>query len=209
MACLCQVCVHILIYLLFFFIKLHNLTDKTKNALRVLIAGPNSCGKHTLVNAIAKEIGAHYLHIYDTYWSNLRNECFMKLDAIFTLASKLQPANVVIFIEGIENIFPQYRKYLGTDLTPPFMQQWQKAMQKRERVLLVGTTTNTANISPRALSCLNMHICLKAPDLTTRVCLLKKFLKVCTCAKLFFSLLSFYLILIISSFFTNILYIEW
>ncbi|AQZ09552.1 MSP1 (YGR028W) [Zygosaccharomyces parabailii] len=144
----------------------------------VLLHGPPGCGKTMLAKALAKESGANFISIRMSQimdkWYGESNKI---VDAMFSLANKLQPC--MIFIDEIDSFL---RERAATDhevtamLKAEFMTLWD-GLVGNGRVMIVGATNRIGDIDSAFLRRLPKRFYISTPNKEQRLRILKVLLK--------------------------------
>lgn len=144
----------------------------------VLLHGPPGCGKTMLAKALANESGANFISIRMSQimdkWYGESNKI---VDAMFSLANKLQPC--MIFIDEIDSFL---RERAATDhevtamLKAEFMTLWD-GLLGNGRVMIVGATNRIGDIDGAFLRRLPKRFYIATPNREQRLRILRVLLK--------------------------------
>ncbi|KAG0675971.1 hypothetical protein C6P40_002459 [Pichia californica] len=143
----------------------------------VLLYGPPGCGKTMIAKALAKESGSNFISIrMSTIMDKWFGESNKLVDALFSLANKLQPC--IIFIDEIDSFL---RERSSTDhevtatLKAEFMTLWDGLINSG-RILILGATNRPSDIDSAFLRRMPKRFNINLPNSEQREKILIKLL---------------------------------
>ncbi|GMM36388.1 Msp1 protein [Saccharomycopsis crataegensis] len=144
----------------------------------VLLYGPPGCGKTMLAKALAKESGANFLSIRMSLimdkWYGESNKI---VDAIFSLAKKLQPC--IIFIDEIDSFLRRRESNdheITSSIKSEFMILWD-GLVNSGRILVLGATNRPNDIDEAFLRRMPKKFQINKPGGFQRMKILEKLLE--------------------------------
>ena len=144
----------------------------------VLLYGPPGCGKTMLAKALARESGANFISIrMSSIMDKWYGESNKIVDAIFSLANKLQPC--IVFIDEIDSFLrerSQSDHEVTATLKAEFMTLWD-GLLGNGRVMIIGATNRLYDIDDAFLRRLPKRFLVSLPDLEQRKKILEVLLK--------------------------------
>ncbi|CEP20888.1 Protein MSP1 AltName: Full=TAT-binding homolog 4 [Cyberlindnera jadinii] len=140
----------------------------------VLLYGPPGCGKTMIAKALAKESGANFISIrMSQVMDKWYGESNKMVDAIFSLAQKLQPC--IIFIDEIDS-FLRERQSMDHEVTAmlkaEFMTLWD-GLTSWGRILVLGATNRPNDIDSAFLRRMPKRFAVELPKPEQRERILK------------------------------------
>ncbi|CDR37614.1 CYFA0S01e13344g1_1 [Cyberlindnera fabianii] len=144
----------------------------------VLLYGPPGCGKTMMAKALAKESGANFISIrMSQVMDKWYGESNKMVDAIFSLAGKLQPC--IIFIDEIDS-FLRERQSADHEVTAmlkaEFMTLWD-GLTSSGRILVLGATNRPNDIDSAFLRRMPKRFAVSLPNAEQRERILDILLK--------------------------------
>lgn len=144
----------------------------------VLLYGPPGCGKTMLAKALAKESGANFISIrMSSIMDKWYGESNKIVDAIFSLAKKLQPC--IIFIDEIDAFLRKRQSTdheITTNIKSEFMQLWD-GLVSSGRIMVLGATNRPNDIDEAILRRMPKKFQVNKPNETQRRQILEKLLQ--------------------------------
>lgn len=169
-------------------LTLPHLYSSTSNLLSapsgVLLYGPPGCGKTLLAKALASESGATFINLHiSTLTEKWYGDSNKLVNAVFSLARKLQPA--IVFIDEIDAVLGQRRSgehEASGMVKAEFMTLWDgltsaSADGERDRILVLGATNRMGDIDEAILRRMPKKFAVGLPGLSQRRRILKLILK--------------------------------
>lgn len=146
----------------------------------VLLYGPPGTGKTMLAKGLAKESGAIFLSLSpSSLLSKWLGETEQIARAVFTLASRIQPA--VIFIDEIDGLFKERSSSeheAHKNLKAEFMQLWDGlTTDGRNQVIVLGATNRPYDVDSAILRRMPRAFEVGLPTLQERVDILQTILR--------------------------------
>ncbi|XP_078317022.1 outer mitochondrial transmembrane helix translocase-like [Crassostrea virginica] len=137
----------------------------------LLLHGPPGCGKTMVAKAIAKDAGARFINFkISSMVDKWYGESQKRAEAVFTLATKLQPA--IIFIDEIDS-FLRSRSSQDHEATAmikaQFMSMWDGIITDPHcRIMIVAATNRPGDIDPAILRRLPCQFNIRKPEKVQR-----------------------------------------
>jgi SpoVK/Ycf46/Vps4 family AAA+-type ATPase len=143
----------------------------------ILLYGPPGCGKTLMARAIAKEAGLRFLALpLSTVLDKWVGETEKYLDALFSLARKIQPC--IIFIDEIDAL-TRRRSMLDRDwnvtMKSQFLSLWDGLLsgELNAKIVVIGATNRKTDIDEAFLRRMPLQIKISLPDWSQRVQILQ------------------------------------
>eukprot|EP00050_Salpingoeca_kvevrii_P022178 m.122395 g.122395 ORF g.122395 m.122395 type:complete len:447 (+) comp9626_c0_seq3:995-2335(+) len=141
----------------------------------VLLFGPPGCGKTMTAKALAKECGCTFINLQpSTFMDKWYGESQKLIDALFSIAEKLQPC--IIFIDEIDS-FLRERQSADNEASAitkaQFMALWDGFATNAHQIVVVGATNRPFDVDKAILRRLPLTIHVKLPDAVQRESILR------------------------------------
>lgn len=150
----------------------------------VLLHGPPGCGKTMLAKALAHEGGATFINVHiSTLTNKWYGDSNKLVNAVFTLAAKLEPA--IVFIDEIDAVLGTRRsgEHDATNMVKAeFMTLWDGLTSvdtagKSQRIVVLGATNRMQDIDEAILRRMPKKFAVSLPNASQRLRILGLVLK--------------------------------
>lgn len=142
----------------------------------ILLYGPPGCGKTLIAKALAAESGARFINVpLALLFDKWVGETEKYLEALFTLARKIQPT--IIFIDEIDSLTKRRSEMdssWNSTMKSQFLSLWDGLMtDKTCKIVLLGATNRSQDIDEAFMRRMPLQIKLDLPDSLQRAEILR------------------------------------
>ncbi len=142
----------------------------------ILLYGPPGCGKTLIAKALAAESGARFINVpLSLLFDKWVGETEKYIEALFTLAKKIQPA--IIFIDEIDSITRRRNEFdsgWNATMKSQFLSLWDGLLTDRSaHVVVLGATNRRQDIDEAFMRRLPLQFKIDLPDSQQRIKIIK------------------------------------